>query len=235
VGPIDKAVRTYFAHLALPDDANLYDLLYLCLRQKDAIFTFNWDRFLLQSRTRIAGLGVSNLPQLFFLHGNVLVGFCVEDQMSRLLGDTCRRCRKPLVPSKLLFPVEKKNYDDPFIAREWRAVQAFLREAFMLTVFGYSAPTTDVEAIDLLKEGWGNPIQREMEQTEIINRPGSDHDALESTWKPSFIHTTSRFTTHSSTRGWPTTRVAPARRTSTSTGARSSSKTTGSDSPSRPK
>lgn len=58
----------------------------------------------------------------------------------------------------------------------------------MLTVFGYSAPKTDVEAIALLKEGWGDPDERNMEQTEIINRPGADRDELRDTWAP-FIHT----------------------------------------------
>lgn len=95
---------------------------------------------------------------------------------------------KAFGPSRLLFPVEKKNYnDDPFIAREWSAIRSYLERAFWLTVFGYSALDTDVEAVDLLKEGWGNPAQRNMEQTEIISRPGSDHDALHEKWRP-FIH-----------------------------------------------
>lgn len=186
---LDEAVRGYFAKLELPDKANLYDLVHLCLREKDAIFTFNWDPFLLRSRIRLAKLGVSKFPALFFLHGNVLVGFCVEDGISGVVGDHCRTCGKPFVPSKLLFPVEKKNYnDDPFIKREWEAVQAYLGAAFMLTAFGYSAPTTDIEAVDLLKRGWGTPAKRNMEQMEIINRPGSSHDELAKKWQP-FIHT----------------------------------------------
>ena len=58
----------------------------------------------------------------------------------------------------------------------------------MFTVFGYSAPSTDVEAVELLKDTWGNVSKRNMEQTEIINRPGADHDVLRETWD-SFIHT----------------------------------------------
>lgn len=189
VSALDGAVRRYFAELELPDDANLYDLLHLCLREKDAIFSFNWDPFLLQSRIRLARLGVSKFPSLFFLHGNVLAGFCVDDATSGLVGDTCRSCKKPFVPSKLLFPVEQKSYnDDAFIAREWKAMRAYLKAAFMFTIFGYSAPTTDVEAVDLLKLGWGTPAERNMEQMEIVNRPGADHDELEEKWQP-FIHT----------------------------------------------
>lgn len=58
----------------------------------------------------------------------------------------------------------------------------------MFTIFGYSAPKTDVEAVGLLKEAWGTVEERRMEQTEIIDRPGSDHEALRETWSP-FIHT----------------------------------------------
>jgi hypothetical protein len=189
VSALDDAVRGYFAKLELPDDSNLYDLLHLCLREKDAIFTFNWDPFLLQSRIRLARLGVSKFPKLFFLHGNVLAGFCVNDEVSGLVGDSCRGCETPFAPSKLLFPVEKKNYnDDPFIAREWEAMRAYLDAAFMFTIFGYSAPTTDVEAIELLKKGWGTPAERNMEQMEIVNRPGANHAELEQKWDP-FIHT----------------------------------------------
>jgi hypothetical protein len=42
--------------------------------------------------------------------------------------------------SRLLFPVEHKDYQDgSMIEREWAAVQEWLRHAFMFTVFGYSA------------------------------------------------------------------------------------------------
>ena len=58
----------------------------------------------------------------------------------------------------------------------------------MFTIFGYSAPKTDVEAVDLLKRAWGNVEERALEQTEILNRPGCDHEALRATWDP-FIHT----------------------------------------------
>lgn len=188
-GPIDDAVRAHFAQLELPDEPNLYDVLTLSLRSKDAICTFNWDPFLLQSRIRLAALGVSNLPRLHFLHGNVLSGFCAAHQTMGLLGRACSRCGEPFEPSPLLYPVEHKNYaDDGFIHGEWTQVRHLLKDCFMLTVFGYSAPATDVEAIELLSQGWGRPEERQFEQTEIINRPGSDHDQLRSTWDR-FVHT----------------------------------------------
>jgi hypothetical protein len=105
------------------------------------------------------------------------------------VGARCSKCGQLFTPSRLLFPVEEKNYQDgDFIEGEWKAVSYYLKHCFMLTVFGYSGPKTDVEAMKLLKEGWGNVEERNMEQTEIINRPGSDHDALRTRWD-NFIHT----------------------------------------------
>ncbi len=185
---INKRVYDYFSELELPDEANLYDQLTLSLREKDVIFTFNWDPFLIQSRIRLAKLGVTSFPRLFFLHGNVRIGFCKKDKTSGLPGLRCTKCGQFFKQSQLMYPVQKKNYKDgDLIEREWDAAQSYLKCCFMLTIFGYSAPQTDVEAIELLKKGWGEPQQREMEQTEIINRPGADHDQLLETWAP-FIH-----------------------------------------------
>lgn len=190
INKIDSLVSEYFSELELPDEPNLYDVMTLSLRDKDAIFTFNWDPFLVQARNRVARLGLTNsFPKIFFLHGNVLVGFCENDSVSGLIGQSCSLCHKPFVPSKLLYPVENKDYQsDAFIKREWEAAKHYLKGCFMFTVFGYSAPTTDKEAIELLKDGWGDIEDRALEQTEIINRPGADKDQLRETWDP-FIHT----------------------------------------------
>lgn len=187
---INDLVHGYFSALELPDEPNLYDIINLSLRDKDAIFTFNWDPFLMQSRIRLAKMGITTkFPKLFFLHGNVTVGYCENDDTSGLVGVRCSRCGDIFKPSQLLFPVEHKDYQsDPFIKREWSAAQYYLKNCMMFTVFGYSAPITDKEAIDLLKNGWGDIEDRNMEQTEIINRPGSDHNQLKDTWEQ-FIHT----------------------------------------------
>lgn len=186
---INQKVSDYFSELELPDEVNLYDALNLCLREKDIIATFNWDPFLMQSRIRLAKLGINKFPKLFFLHGNVTVGYCLKDKVSGVVGVRCKTCGNFFKPSKLLYPVEKKNYqDNDFIQREWEAIRYFLKGCFMFTIFGYSAPKTDLEAIKLLKEGWGEVKDREMEQTEIISHAGSDHDAIRETWDQ-FIHT----------------------------------------------
>ena len=60
-----------------------------------------------------------------------------------------------------------------------------LKYALIITIFGYGAPPSDIEAIRLLKNAWGNPDDRPYEQTEIIDIKKKNE--LEETWKP-FIH-----------------------------------------------
>jgi len=45
----------------------------LSLRKKDAVCTFNWDPFLYDAWIRNRHL---DLPEIFFLHGNVRCGHC---------------------------------------------------------------------------------------------------------------------------------------------------------------
>ena len=87
---------------------------------------------------------------------------------------------------KLLYPIKEKNYqENNFISSEWTAIKHYLSNASMLTIFGYSAPTTDKEAVALLQAGWGNGGERELEQIELIDvKPQSE---LLSTWD-SFVH-----------------------------------------------
>ena len=191
VSKLDELIGHYFSDLRLPREPNLCDYINLCLRAKDMIFTFNWDPLVIASQLRLRRLGVELLPKVFALHGNVAIGYCVTCEQSGLgmVGRRCGGCGKSYKASKLLFPVQHKDYtSDPFINREWRAMKHFLAECFMFTIFGYSAPVTDVEAVAMLKEGWGDVTSRAMEQTEIIGRPGSDEAELRKKWGP-FIHT----------------------------------------------
>lgn len=61
-----------------------------------------------------------------------------------------------------------------------------LKHAFMVSIFGYGAPTSDASAIALLKNAWGSVDERSMEEFEIIDV--RDEDDLRETWSP-FIHT----------------------------------------------
>jgi hypothetical protein len=124
---------------------------------------------------------------MLFLHGNVMVGFCEQDCVTGLNGASCTRCGSPFVPSKLLYPIEEKNYNsDPMISASWKQLRSDLKNAFMVTIFGYSAPTSDMGAVELLSQAWGNWQDRQFEQFEIIDiKP---EEQLRQKWKR-FIHT----------------------------------------------
>lgn len=166
---IETEVRTYFSSLNLPEQPTVYDHLLLSLRPKDVVATFNWDPLLYKAYAR--NCQFAKLPKMFFLHGNVEIGFCPNHTFFRgTPGKSCRHCGEKLVPSRLLFPVEKKNYvDDAFIKGEWDAIKHFLREAFCLTIFGYGAPRSDIEAVSLMKEVWRGNRTQEYNQTEILD------------------------------------------------------------------
>lgn len=185
VKQIERRVREYFNGLELPETPTLYDHLILSLRPKDYIATFNWDPFLFRSCAR--HYGRVPLPKILFLHGNVAVGYCGTDKIKGVLGSRCGKCGKLYTESRLLFPVKQKDYNsDPFTRVEWDTLKHRLKSAYMVTVFGYSAPKTDVEAITLLKEGWGKNQDRDLEQIEVVDIKSEDE--LLKTWE-GFIHT----------------------------------------------
>lgn len=165
---IESRIGGYFSSLELPPSPTIYDYLVLSLRKKDVIATFNWDPFLWQALDRNSH--ITDGPHFFFLHGCAVVGFCANDKTQGLIGTNCWKCDQPFVPTKLLYPVEDKDYiSDPYIESQWRNLKGSLKSAFVFTIFGYSAPDTDVAAIELLSEGWGKAEEREYEETELIN------------------------------------------------------------------
>jgi hypothetical protein len=183
---LERAIFEYFSSLSLPSKPTLYDHLILSLRSKDVIATFNWDPFLIQAIRRNR-LVQGQIPSVLFLHGNVAAGYCPRDNVHGVRGATCSRCGKPFDTSSLLYPVAAKPYDDdPAIADAWRVAKASFKSAFMVTIFGYGAPQSDVSAIDLLLNAWGGAQARTMEQFEIIDVRSED-DLLK-TWER-FIHT----------------------------------------------
>ena len=186
---IEDRVSDYFGSLELPDEPTLYDHLVLSLRPKDTIATFNWDPFLPRAIQRCSS--IARVSQGLYLHGCVSLGACTRHQRASVnfLGAKCGQCSAELSPLRLLYPVTKKDYSsDPMISVFWKELKRRLTHSFMFTIFGYSAPQTDIEAIDLLKQGWGDPQSRQLEEIEIIDRPDADPEALAERWAP-FIHT----------------------------------------------
>ncbi len=170
VKEIEDRIRRYFSSLSIPSSTTLYDCLLLSLRRKDAIFTFNWDPFLFDAYLR--NYHIATLPQIFFLHGNVRIGICPRHpERWGMRKIQCPDCLEPLNDVPLLYPIEQKDYSkNLYIERSWEAAKAFFREAFVLTIFGYSAPHSDTEAVRLLNQAWMERSDRKIEHIEIIDK-----------------------------------------------------------------
>ncbi len=181
---LQEAIDSYFEQLTIPATPTIYDHLLLSLRKKDIIATFNWDPLLLQAYRRNGR--VIDLPRLAFLHGNVASGYCLRDRIAGNAGGRCSRCGELFERAPLLYPIKTKNYaSNEFIAAEWAALKQGLRAAFMLTIFGYSGPKSDEEAIAAMSEAWGRTDDRNLEQTTFITL--QDEDEVSENWSK-FIH-----------------------------------------------
>jgi hypothetical protein len=176
---IENLIREYFSKLELPDTPTIYDYLVLSLRKKDVIATFNWDPFLYKAACR--NYKTADMPHLIFLHGAVNVGHCIKHEKMGIIDWVCPICNKKYTESKILYPIEKKNYSsNEFISTEWETIKKYLSRTYIFTLFGYGAPKSDTEAIKLLKEGWDESKIKELLQVEIIDiKP---EDKLKETW-----------------------------------------------------
>jgi hypothetical protein len=183
---LDDAVRDYFSVLVLPDTPTLYDYLILSLRPKDIIVTFNWDPLLPQAFRRWRHLG-SVLPKLVFLHGNVDISVDVEGRRCRFTAD-CNGSEPSFKPSQLLYPVENKDYNtDAFIKGQWDCALRHLEAAYYVTVYGYSAPKTDIEARGLLLKAWHNNPTQTLGEFDVIDI--ADRNAVEESWSEFIVRT----------------------------------------------
>lgn len=182
---IHEAIYSYFSSLRLPEQPTLYDHLLLSLRSKDLVATFNWDPFLYDAWER--NRHIATLPQIAYLHGNVRIGYCLEHRFKGENGMFCPECDKEFAPSRLFYPITLKNYaDDPFIEKEWQLLKIYLDKAFTLTIFGYSAPSTDVKAVDSMKSAW-DKNKRLISWIEVVDI--KDKSVLQKQWNPFIVRT----------------------------------------------
>lgn len=183
VKEIKGRVQEYFSQLSLPERATIYDYLVLSLREKDLIASFNWDPFLALAWHRNSR--AVKLPKMVYLHGNVEIAACLECHVKDFKGNICQKCQNPFTSTPLLYPVKQKNYNaHPFIEAEWNELRLFFKHAYFLTIFGYAAPETDVEARGLLLDAWKDNPTFELAQIEIIDK--KPQKQLTKTWKEFF-------------------------------------------------
>lgn len=177
---IDKKVYEYFYDMEIPDKPTLYDYLILSLRKKDLIATFNWDPLLLKTMRRHSS--IENLPNVVFLHGNVAVGICENCNIKGYKYNTiCHHCREPYSEMKLLYPVENKNYsEDKSISEEWNILSEYFKISLYVTIFGYSAPISDIDAKKLMLDASMENKSREFYELELIDI--KTEEEVEETW-----------------------------------------------------
>ena len=125
--------------------------------------------------------------ELVFLHGNIAVGFCKSHKRYGTFGTDCPICGKPLKRMKLLYPIKEKNYtNDILIQNFWNMFKNNLKNAFMVTIFGYSAPKTDTKAICTMEEIFKMKKTRQLDEIMFVSN--QNNDAVYANWK-SFIYT----------------------------------------------
>lgn len=183
---IERRVYDYFKDMKLPNEPTIYDHLILSLRPKDIIATFNWDPFLYQAFIRNGH--IADMPQITFLHGTVALGYSKEDKRSGPAGMYSKATRNYFAPTKLLYPIGQKNYnEDEFISMEWDTLKYWLHSenTRRVTIFGYGAPVSDLGAVKTLNDAWGTGDKRNMEQFEIIDI--RDEETVKNSWN-NFIH-----------------------------------------------
>ncbi|MBN2753574.1 MAG: hypothetical protein JXR81_01775 [Candidatus Goldbacteria bacterium] len=177
---MQSKIKKYFYNLKLPKHATLYDRLILSLRKKDIIATFNWDPLLMQAYKR--NVHLKELPQIVFLHGNTYIGICRKDKIKGYVGSVCLKCGAKLKPSQLLYPISDKKYtEDLYIKDEWNRLSVLIKNAYLVTIFGYSIPKTDVAARKILVDSINCNKSKELLEIEIIDI--KDHSVLANNWK----------------------------------------------------
>ncbi len=181
---VQRRVESYFGGLEIPDEPTLYDHLVLSLGENDIVVTFNWDPLLHMAMERnvLSGLDV---PRVVYPHGNVRIGYCERDKKYDSAGRACTTCGEPYKNTPLLYPIRQKDYDkEPFVRAQWATARRGLRQAPVLTVFGYSAPKTDVAAFELVQNAWKSNSLREIAEIEFIVGPDVEHEEVEEAWEP---------------------------------------------------
>jgi len=110
------------------------------------------------------------------------LGVCHTHNKHGYLDTYCQICRQELEPTQLLYPTTVKDYNkDSTIKFQWDMLTSHLNECYYLTIFGYSAPKTDVEARELMHSAWAKNKSVELAQIEIIDI--KEREELEKNWK----------------------------------------------------
>lgn len=145
----ESLVRTKYASLELPEEFTILDRLVLSLTSNDAIVSFNWDDLVIQAYQRMSRyVPEEMLPILAFPHGNAQAVYNNKHYTSK------RIVTNPIwFDSPLNMPVNEIDYkSDIFIGSQWKILDFYIRNAQMITFFGYRGPDSDEQDLKHLEE-----------------------------------------------------------------------------------
>ena len=119
------------------------------------------------------GAGPGSLPDVAFLHGNVLVGVCFTQTgcvacVAAAAQNKCGSQFRPLPPA---LPSQTEGLRFRPLYRELNGIgfAVVCLSLYFLSIFGYSAPKTDVEARRLMLEVWQENHHLDLAEVEIID------------------------------------------------------------------
>ena len=70
---------------------------------------------------------------------------------------------------RLMFPTKNKDYSqDIFLQGQWKVLDYFLQNACIVTIWGYSAPDSDLDAKDVMLKAFSKTF-RKLDQIEIVD------------------------------------------------------------------
>jgi len=136
----ESLVRAKYASLELPEEFTILDRLVLSLTPNDAIVSLNWDDLVIQAYQRMSRyVPEEMLPILAFPHGNAQAVYNNKHYTSkRIVTNTS------WFDSPLNMPVNEIDYkSDIFIGSQWKILDFYIRNAQMITFFGYRGPDSD--------------------------------------------------------------------------------------------
>lgn len=145
----ESLVHNKYASLVLPDAFTILDRLVLSLTPYDAIVSFNWDDLVIQAYQRMSEyVPEEMLPMLAFPHGNAQAVYNDKHYTSKRIVTGAN-----WIDSPLNMPVDEIDYkSDAFIGSQWRILDFYIRNAQMITFFGYRGPSSDEQDLQHLDE-----------------------------------------------------------------------------------
>lgn len=145
----ESLVRKKYARFELPEEFTILDRLVLSLTSNDAIVSFNWDDLVIQAYQRMSDyVPEEMLPILAFPHGNAQTVYNNKHYTSKRIVTS-----PGWFDSPLNMPVDEIDYkSDVFINSQWHILDFFMRNAQMITFFGYRGPDSDEQDLKHLDE-----------------------------------------------------------------------------------